>query len=219
MKTALPAPLCMSRWVHPPESELSRGGVSSRSWPPLTRERARYNSSALSTSSPGAVGLIRQPCSGERRLTSGGRPIRADVMEDTGTEVTYRDADPADGPARGLAITEPALSSPIELPWPARLHRGRQLIRGLTFAARRGSPVEHRTGDHSWQPPPSPPRFARRLGALAIQLGCRTGRAPSSGARQRRPQPYPARHHPLQRFGYAHESMLAHPGCVDSSAN
>ncbi len=58
---------------------------------------------------------------------------------------------PADGPGRGAAITALGVSTLVELPWPARLHAGRQLIRGRAFAGENAvSTVEYRIDDGPW---------------------------------------------------------------------
>ncbi|MBX7448910.1 sulfite oxidase [Mycolicibacterium sp. 3033] len=125
---------------------------------------------------------------------------------------------PADGPARGPAITEPALSSLIELPWPATLPAGPRLIRGRAFAGEGWvTSVEYRIDDGPWLPatitsPGSAGVWARwqfRWDATAGEHLVRVRATDNRGSVQ-------PEHTPWNELGYMHESVLAHPVHVAS---
>jgi DMSO/TMAO reductase YedYZ molybdopterin-dependent catalytic subunit len=60
---------------------------------------------------------------------------------------------PADGPARGPAITALPVTALVELPWPARLRPEPQMIRGRAFAGENAiATVEYRIDDGPWRP-------------------------------------------------------------------
>ena len=59
---------------------------------------------------------------------------------------------PADGRARGPAITTLPVAALAELPWPARLRPGPQMIRGRAFAGEYAiATVEYRIDDGPWR--------------------------------------------------------------------
>ncbi|BBX70609.1 sulfite oxidase [Mycolicibacterium psychrotolerans] len=122
----------------------------------------------------------------------------------------------AHGPALGPAITEPALSSLVELPWPAHLHAGPQLIRGRAYAGEgRVSTVECRIGDGPWEPamltsPGSAGVWARWQFRWDADPGEHVLRVRASDDRgQAQPDSTPP-----NELGYNHESVLAHPVMV-----
>jgi DMSO/TMAO reductase YedYZ molybdopterin-dependent catalytic subunit len=60
---------------------------------------------------------------------------------------------PADGPARGPAITTLLAAALVELPWPARLRPEPQMIRGRAFAGENAiATVEYSIDDGPWRP-------------------------------------------------------------------
>lgn len=124
----------------------------------------------------------------------------------------------ADRPARGPAITEPALSSLIELPWPAELPAGPHLIRGRAFAGEGWvTQVDYRIDDGPWLPatitsPGSSGVWARwqfRWDAAPGEHLVRVRATDNRGARQPERTPW-------NELGYMHESVLAHPVRVES---
>ncbi|MEH3138970.1 MAG: sulfite oxidase [Mycobacterium kyogaense] len=125
---------------------------------------------------------------------------------------------PAEGPARGPAITEPALSSLVELPWPAALSAGPQLIRGRAFAGEGSiTRVEYQIDDGPWLPatitsPGSAGVWAR--------WGFRWDATPGDHVLRVRATDDRGRTQPERtawnELGYLHESILAHPVTVSS---
>lgn len=115
--------------------------------------------------------------------------------------------------ARGPAITEPALSSLVELPWPARLCPGPQIIRGRAFAGEaRVTSVDYRIDDHAWQSATitssgEPGVWARWQLRWDAQPGEHVLRVRAADDRGR-VQPDST---PWNELGYMHESVLAHP--------
>ncbi len=124
----------------------------------------------------------------------------------------------ADGPARGPAITEPALSSLVELPWPARLVAGPQLIRGRAYAGEGWiTAVDYRIDGGDWQPatitsPGSAGVWARWQFRWEADPGEHVLRV---RATDNRGTVQPERT-PWNELGYMHRSVLAHPVRVDS---
>jgi DMSO/TMAO reductase YedYZ molybdopterin-dependent catalytic subunit len=60
---------------------------------------------------------------------------------------------PADPPARGMVITTVPVAALVELPWPARLRPGPQMIRGRAFAGEHAvATVEYRIDHGPWRP-------------------------------------------------------------------
>ncbi|MDZ4234727.1 MAG: hypothetical protein U1C73_13455 [Dietzia sp.] len=110
-------------------------------------------------------------------------------------------------------ITEPALSTLVELPWPAALHPGTQLIRGRAFAGEgRITLVEWRIDDGPWTPaaiisPGGPGVWARWQLRWTAEPGEHTLRVRATDDRGR-VQPEST---PPNALGYMHESVLAHP--------
>lgn len=125
---------------------------------------------------------------------------------------------PAIAPAMGPAITEPALSSLIELPWPARLHSGPQLIRGRAFAGEgQVTSVEYAIDGGPWRQATltsagSAGVWARWQFHWDADPGdhvLRVRAADDRGDVQPDSTPY-------NELGYMHRSVLAHPVRVDA---
>jgi len=120
---------------------------------------------------------------------------------------------PASGPARGPAITEPALSSLVELPWPAVLAPGRHLMRGRAYAGEgQVVAVEYRIDDGAWQQaditsPGAAGLWARWQLRWDIEPGDHELRV---RARDDRGNVQPDST-PPNELGYNHQSVLAHP--------
>ena len=124
-----------------------------------------------------------------------------------------------EGPARGPAITEPALSSMIELPWPATLSTGTHVIRGRAFAGEGWvTAVEYRIDDGPWRPatitsPGSSGVWARwqfRWDAAPGDHVVRVRATDNRGTVQPERTPW-------NELGYMHQSVLAHPVNVSST--
>jgi hypothetical protein len=128
---------------------------------------------------------------------------------------------PADGDARGPAITAMAISSLVELPWPAHLRARPQLIRGRAYAGEnRVSEVHCRIDDGPWlaatiTSQSSPGVWARWQFELTPEPGEHLLRVRASDD-QGRVQPQST---PWNELGYMHESVLAHPFHVESAAD
>ncbi len=124
-----------------------------------------------------------------------------------------------DSPGAGSVITEPALSTLVELPWPATLQAGQQLIRGRAFAGEgRITKVEWRIDDDSWAPatilsPGEPGVWARWQFRWDATPGDHVLRVRATDDRGR-VQPEST---PPNALGYMHESVLAHPVHVPST--
>ncbi|WP_422743400.1 sulfite oxidase [Mycobacterium sp. WMMD1722] len=120
---------------------------------------------------------------------------------------------PAVGPAHGRPITEPALSSLVELPWPAVLSPGPHLIRGRAYAGEgRVVAVEYRIDDGPWQEadltsPGAPGVWARWQLRWDVEPGDHELRVRARDDRGR-VQPDST---PPNELGYNHQSVLAHP--------
>lgn len=120
---------------------------------------------------------------------------------------------PADGPGRGLAITALGISTLVELPWPARLQPGPQIIRGRAFAGEnRVSEVQYRIDEGPWRPAEitsagSPGVWTRWQFAWSPDPGEHLLRVRAADDRGRL-QPGCT---PWNELGYMHESVLAHP--------
>lgn len=125
----------------------------------------------------------------------------------------------SDPPARGPAITEPALSSLVELPWPARLDRGLQLTRGRAFAGEgRVTKVEYKIDNDTWQPatitsPGAPGLWAQWQFWWHAEPGEHALRIRATDDRGN-VQPEST---PWNELGYMHRSVIAHPVNVTSS--
>ncbi len=88
--------------------------------------------------------------------------------------VLINDENAAMDPGGRSVITEPALSTLVELPWPATLHPGPQLIRGRAFAGeRRIAKVEWSINDEPWAPAtilsPGEPGYGRGGRSAGLQ--------------------------------------------------
>lgn len=127
---------------------------------------------------------------------------------------------PTDGPGRGPAITALGISTLVELPWPARLPPGPQLIRGRAFAGEhRVSEVQYRIDAGPWRTAEitsasSPGVWARWQFAWNPEPGEHLLRVRAADDRGR-VQPEST---PWNELGYMHESVLAHPVHVGAEA-
>lgn len=136
-----------------------------------------------------------------------------DVPWNTEDYVLIDDSNPAEGSRRRSVITEPALSTLVELPWPATLLPGPQLIRGRAFAGEgRITNVEYRIDDDPWAPatisaPGQPGLWARWQFHWIAKPGEHVLRV-RAGDDRGRVQPETT---PPNALGYMHESVLAHP--------
>lgn len=122
------------------------------------------------------------------------------------------------GPARAPAITEPALSSLVELPWPALLRPEPQLIRGRAFAGEgRITKVQYRIDDNPWRQATitsagAPGIWARWEFEWHPEPGEHTLRVRAADNRGNvQPDATPA-----NQLGYMHQSVLCHPVHVPS---
>ncbi|MDG4667264.1 sulfite oxidase [Mycobacterium sp. 236(2023)] len=120
---------------------------------------------------------------------------------------------PSVAPARGPAITEPALSSLVELPWPAQLTSGPHLIRGRAYAGEgRVVAVEYRIDDGPWL---EADLTSRGEAGVWARWQLRWDVAPGEHvlrvrARDDRGNVQPDVT-PPNELGYNHQSVLAHP--------
>ncbi|GJF16371.1 hypothetical protein NGTWS1803_32350 [Mycolicibacterium cyprinidarum] len=120
---------------------------------------------------------------------------------------------PADGPGSGRAITALGISMLVELPWPARLLPGPQIIRGRAFAGEnRVSEVQCRIDEGPWRSAEitsagSPGVWTRWQFAWSPDPGEHLLRVRAADDRGRL-QPGST---PWNELGYMHESVLAHP--------
>ncbi|WP_123028085.1 sulfite oxidase [Mycolicibacterium stellerae] len=127
---------------------------------------------------------------------------------------------PAGDNGNRSVITEPALSTLVELPWPANLQPGVHLIRGRAFAGEaRIAKVETRIDDGPWVPatiisPGEPGVWARWQIRWTAEPGEHVLRVRASDDRGR-VQPEST---PPNLLGYMHESVLAHPINVNDEA-
>lgn len=126
-----------------------------------------------------------------------------------------------DGAAASTSvITEPALSTLVELPWPAHLQPGPHVIRGRAFAGEaRITMVETRIDDGPWvaadiTSPGAPGVWARWQIRWNADPGDHVLRVRATDDRGRR-QPEST---PPNVLGYMHESVLAHPITVDDGS-
>ncbi|MEN3299749.1 sulfite oxidase [Pseudonocardia sp.] len=128
---------------------------------------------------------------------------------------------PAEGPARGPAITALPVASLVELPWPARLRPEPQMIRGRAFAGEnRVAAVRYRIDDGPWQDaliasPETPGVWVRWQFGWNPEPGEHTLRVRATDD-QGNTQPDST---PWNELGYLHHSVLAHPVRVESPAN
>lgn len=124
---------------------------------------------------------------------------------------------PAAEPARGPAITALAISTLVELPWPAQLRTEPQLIRGRAFAGEnRVTEVHYRIDDEPWSPatitsPAAPGVWARWQFAWNPDPGEHVLRVRATDDRGN-VQPDTT---PWNELGYMHQSVLAHPVHVE----
>jgi DMSO/TMAO reductase YedYZ molybdopterin-dependent catalytic subunit len=127
---------------------------------------------------------------------------------------------PANKPARGPAITALTVSSLVELPWPAQLRPEPQLIRGRAFGGEnRIATVQYRIDDGLWHDalitsPVAPGAWVRWQFSWNPEPGEHTIRVRATDD-QGNTQPDSTSWNEL---GYLHQSVLAHPVRVDSSA-
>jgi DMSO/TMAO reductase YedYZ molybdopterin-dependent catalytic subunit len=127
---------------------------------------------------------------------------------------------PANEPARGPAITALTVSSLVELPWPAQLRPEPQMIRGRAFAGEnRIATVQYRIDDGPWQDalitsPVAPGVWVRWQFSWNPEPGEHTLRVRATDD-QGNTQPDST---PWNELGYLHQSVLAHPVCVEHPA-
>lgn len=139
------------------------------------------------------------------------------VPWNTDDYVLITDDNPVAGIATRSVITEPALSALVELPWPARLAPGPQLIRGRAFAGEaRITKVETRIDGGPWVTADiisagEPGVWARWQIRWNADPGDHVLRVRATDDRGR-VQPEST---PPNVLGYMHESVLAHPISVD----
>jgi hypothetical protein len=120
---------------------------------------------------------------------------------------------PSDGPARGPAITGLPASALTELPWPARLRPGPQLIRGRAFAGEHAiACVEYRVDDGPWRPaelssPAIPGAWVRWQFGWDPEPGPHTLRVRATDERGRAQPDASA----WNELGYLQHAVLAHP--------
>jgi DMSO/TMAO reductase YedYZ molybdopterin-dependent catalytic subunit len=125
----------------------------------------------------------------------------------------------AQEPARGPAITALAISTLVELPWPAHLRPAPQVIRGRAFAGEnRVTEVQYRIDDGPWSPttitsPSTAGVWARWQFPWCPEPGEHVLRVRAIDDRGN-VQPEST---PWNELGYMHESILAHPICVDAA--
>lgn len=132
------------------------------------------------------------------------------------------DPEHADEPdARGEAITSVALSSLVELPWPARLQTGNHIIRGRAYAGEnRVSDVQYRLDDEPWRTATitsasSPGVWARWEFSWAAEPGEHLLRVRAIDDRGYvQPESTPG-----NALGYQHGSVLAHPLHVEEAGS
>jgi DMSO/TMAO reductase YedYZ molybdopterin-dependent catalytic subunit len=124
---------------------------------------------------------------------------------------------PADGPARGPAITTLPVAALVELPWPARLRPEPQLIRGRAFAGENAvATVEYRIDEDPWRPaklgsPEIPGAWVRWQFAWAPEPGDYVLRVRATDERGNT-QPNASEWNEL---GYLQHSVLSHPVHVE----
>lgn len=125
---------------------------------------------------------------------------------------------PAEGPARGPAITTVPVAALVELPWPARLRPVPQMIRGRAFAGENAiAAVEYRIDDGPWQParlngPEVPGAWVRWQFAWTPRPGEHTLRVRATddhGTAQPDASAY-------NELGYLQHSVLPHPLLVEA---
>ncbi|HKF15776.1 MAG TPA: sulfite oxidase [Candidatus Dormibacteraeota bacterium] len=129
---------------------------------------------------------------------------------------------PPHGPALGVPIAEMPVTSVVELPWPAQLVPGPQLIRGRAYAGEgRIERVEYQVDGGDWQeatllPPNMPAIWVRWQVLWDARPGEHVLRVRACDDRGRR-QPDSV---PRNELGYLYNAVLAHPvhvGRVDGS--
>jgi DMSO/TMAO reductase YedYZ molybdopterin-dependent catalytic subunit len=127
---------------------------------------------------------------------------------------------PADGPARGPAITALPVASLVELPWPAQLRAKPQMIRGRAFAGEnRVARVEYRIDDDPWQ---DAPIASPETPGAWVRWQFRWNPAPGDHTLRVRATDDQCNTQPdstsWNELGYLHHSVLAHPVRVESPA-
>ena len=117
------------------------------------------------------------------------------------------------GPARGAPIAEMPVTSLVELPWPAQLVAGAQVIRGRAYAGEaRVERVEYRVDEGRWQaatllPPNAPAAWVRWQLIWEATPGRHVLRVRATDDRGRS-QPSSV---PCNDLGYLYNAVLAHP--------
>lgn len=125
---------------------------------------------------------------------------------------------PADGPARGPAITSLPVAALVELPWPARLRPEPQMIRGRAFAGENAvAAVQYSIDGGPWQPAELDDHgllgtWARWQFAWTPEPGEHTLRARATDDRGRTQPDASA----FNELGYLQHAVLAHPVLVAS---
>jgi len=124
---------------------------------------------------------------------------------------------PAEGPARGPAITTVPVAALVELPWPAQLRPEPQMIRGRAFAGENAIATVDYSIDHGpWQParldtPEVPGAWVRWQFAWTPEPGEHTLRVRATDDRGNT-QPDTS---PYNELGYLQHSVLSHPVRVE----
>jgi DMSO/TMAO reductase YedYZ molybdopterin-dependent catalytic subunit len=124
---------------------------------------------------------------------------------------------PADAPARGVVITTLPVATLVELPWPARLRPGPQMIRGRAFAGEHAvATVEYRIDDGPWRPaglgsPEVPGAWVRWQFAWTPEPGEHVLRVRATDDRGNT-QPDAS---DWNELGYLQHSVLSHPVRVE----
>lgn len=127
---------------------------------------------------------------------------------------------PADGPARGPAITSLPAVALVELAWPARLRPEPQMIRGRAFAGENAiAAVEYRIDDGPWRPAElgsadGPGAWVRWQFAWTPEPGSHVLRVRATDERGNT-QPDASEWNEL---GYLQHSVLSHPVHVEPAS-
>jgi DMSO/TMAO reductase YedYZ molybdopterin-dependent catalytic subunit len=122
-------------------------------------------------------------------------------------------------PPEGVPITGVPVAALVELPWPARLRPGPQVVRGRAFAGERPvAAVDYRIDEGSWQPAPlttpgGPGAWSRWQFRWDARPGDHVLRVRAYDD-QGRTQPDSTTWNAL---GYCHNAVLAHPVHVAES--
>jgi len=135
------------------------------------------------------------------------------VPWNTDDYVLIRPHHPHRGPELGAPIAEMPVMSLVELPWPAQLAAGAQVIRGRAYAGEaRVERVEYRVDKGRWQeatllPPNEPAAWVRWQLIWEATPGEHVLRVRATDDRGRR---QPSRV-PCNDLGYLYNAVLAHP--------